>query len=461
MKKIGIAVYKHYYESFIALEKIIFEKNVNVEMIYIFDNNIEISIYNYIVEVSKKYENFITLGKVNVNLTENEKIDYAVRLASTEIVFPYFPKIDINSLYKSHYYNKTDADSNKCFKPLVTITIHNWNYGEYLNDCIESVLNQTYAEIQIVISDNNSSDESWSIIEKHLRQNPSKISVVKNRNNFGSSKNVKQCETLTRGVYNLQLCADDILDKNCVEKCINLFSKKPDIGLIIFNRKILIQETNQLITEAPFYNDSYIIEGAQQQSVFMMASINPSISQVMYNRKFSEFKLPKTLVDLWFVNRVKDFLICGSASLGYLKDALVTHRIHGSNDMNSANENLLEIIGPYILNNTFKIMAIDNDHVSNKYKESLSKLSTLALRYAVKNLSNIVLSKKYHSLSYIVDHEIINHDVFIMLNDYYCSRITYDHLNAKINKIEEYRMVRQLVRTKSYPPPPNSTKIAI
>ena len=43
-------------------------------------------------------------------------------------------------------------------RPLVTVLIYNYNYGKYLTECFESVLNQTYNNIEISFSDNSSFD---------------------------------------------------------------------------------------------------------------------------------------------------------------------------------------------------------------------------------------------------------------------------------------------------------------
>ncbi len=60
--------------------------------------------------------------------------------------------------------------------PLVTIYITNYNYGKYLQKSIESVLNQTFKNFELIIIDDGSTDSSKSIISKF--KNNSKIRVV-------------------------------------------------------------------------------------------------------------------------------------------------------------------------------------------------------------------------------------------------------------------------------------------
>ena len=82
-------------------------------------------------------------------------------------------------------------------QPLVSICIPNYNYGHYLRHCIESVINQTYENIEILVQDNNSSDDSYDILMEYEEQSRhgqiSKfINVARNKQNVGSDRNTKQ-----------------------------------------------------------------------------------------------------------------------------------------------------------------------------------------------------------------------------------------------------------------------------
>jgi len=64
---------------------------------------------------------------------------------------------------------------------LVSIIIVNWNAGKYLTDCITSLENQTYENFEIIMVDNNSSDNSVEFIEKNFP----KVHIIKNKSNVG------------------------------------------------------------------------------------------------------------------------------------------------------------------------------------------------------------------------------------------------------------------------------------
>ena len=77
-------------------------------------------------------------------------------------------------------------------KKLVSIGIPTYNRGEDLEICIKNILNQTYDNIDIIVSDNNSSDSKSKLLYKSsLFKNP-KIRLIKNYKNIGILKNTIQ-----------------------------------------------------------------------------------------------------------------------------------------------------------------------------------------------------------------------------------------------------------------------------
>jgi len=89
-------------------------------------------------------------------------------------------KIDIKT--KSEYIHTL---SHKTQGPLVSVIIPNYNHARFLSQRIESVLNQTYSNFEVIILDDNSTDESLDII-KYYKENPHITSIIKSSQNSGS-----------------------------------------------------------------------------------------------------------------------------------------------------------------------------------------------------------------------------------------------------------------------------------
>ena len=102
--------------------------------------------------------------------------------------------------------------------PLVTIYITNYNYGKYLQKSIESVLNQTFKNFELIIIDDGSTDSSKSIISKF--KNNSKIRVVYQKNK-GLNQSNNLALKISKGRFIIRLDADDWLDIRALEILVN------------------------------------------------------------------------------------------------------------------------------------------------------------------------------------------------------------------------------------------------
>ena len=353
-------------------------------------------------------------------------------------------------------------DMNNRVAPLVSILIYNYNYGKYLGECLESIFNQTYPNVEVTFSDNASDDDSWKIALEYLEKYPDRMTVTRNRVNFGINDNFLNCFMGSKGKYYVNMCSDDILAPNYVEKCVKVLESSPSSAFVMTHRAILDGKGN-IHDEAPFYSQSCIIKGEEQAAVYMMAAVNPSVSQIMYRRDNVHYNdyLNTVLAGRWYATRVIDFRLCLKYDIAYLKAPLLIHRIHGDNDSLGAVDNLMEVIGPYVLNLQFADFSkpYNMTKVQDRLTPSIEKLSTLSLRYCVKSLleNNRTTALKYFYLSVVMNPEIFKDDLYLSIQGYLsCSD------DEKQKLLDELKSKDNLVaRSVSYAPPPNSVGIEV
>lgn len=113
---------------------------------------------------------------------------------------------------------------------MVSIIILTYNAEKYIKDCLESVQKQTYKDIEILIIDNNSSDQTREILKK-LKPSPG-LKIIFNSQNTGFSAGQNQGIKNSRGEFVLCLNQDVILDKNFVEQALNLMEQNEKIGAV-------------------------------------------------------------------------------------------------------------------------------------------------------------------------------------------------------------------------------------
>ena len=119
-------------------------------------------------------------------------------------------------------------------RPLVSVSITCKNYGKYIEKSLESVLEQSYNNIEIFVIDDNSIDESKKILAKVKKKYP-KINCIYNNKNLGLQKISNLIIKICKGHFFLRLDADDWLHKNTIKDMVKCFKIKKNIGAVYGN----------------------------------------------------------------------------------------------------------------------------------------------------------------------------------------------------------------------------------
>jgi|GEM_PF-4984420 len=111
---------------------------------------------------------------------------------------------------------------------LVSICIPAFNAEKYLLKCLDSLISQSYGNIEIIIVDDASYDNTAKIANSFSDK---RIKYYKNEKNLGWRKNVKRCYDLASGDYVTILPVDDYLDKNFTQEAVRSFEKWENLGI--------------------------------------------------------------------------------------------------------------------------------------------------------------------------------------------------------------------------------------
>jgi glycosyltransferase involved in cell wall biosynthesis len=113
---------------------------------------------------------------------------------------------------------------------LVSIGVPIFNGVNILKRSVDSLINQSYKDLEIIIVDDCSTDDSFNFIKKLYSHHPN-IKIYKNNKNIGLTENCSKIFTLSSGKYFFWNAQDDFRDKYYVEKCLNLMEENPDASL--------------------------------------------------------------------------------------------------------------------------------------------------------------------------------------------------------------------------------------
>lgn len=128
---------------------------------------------------------------------------------------------------------------------LVTVICSCYNHQDFVAQSLKSVLNQTYQNIQIIVIDDSSKDNSVEEIEKFTKTN-SEIIFIKNKSNLGLTKSVTNAMNYAKGYYFIDLAADDILLPNCIEIQLETYknSRYKNLAIVYGNAQLITKEGN-------------------------------------------------------------------------------------------------------------------------------------------------------------------------------------------------------------------------
>lgn len=181
---------------------------------------------------------------------------------------------------------------------MVSVIIPNYNHATYLRERIESILNQTYQNFELIILDDYSNDDSKLIIEEY--RNHEKIShIIYNETNSGSTfYQWKKGINLAKGEYIWIAESDDVAEDNFLKTLYNLINANSDVGIAYCNSKIIDSSgqptTISGISQTPRdlekrYSSSYVNNGvAEILNHLIDANRIPNASAVLFKRHLVE-----------------------------------------------------------------------------------------------------------------------------------------------------------------------------
>jgi len=147
---------------------------------------------------------------------------------------------------------------------LVSILIPVYNREKYIEETVKSALTQTYRNIEVIVVDNKSTDNTWEIL-KMLAKQDNRIRIFQNETNIGPVRNWRRCIDEAKGEYGKILWSDDLIAPDFIEKTLPYLENK-DVGFAITGTKVFTNNTKngKIHTSAGksgIYNSEEYIKG--------------------------------------------------------------------------------------------------------------------------------------------------------------------------------------------------------
>lgn len=157
--------------------------------------------------------------------------------------------------------------------PLVSIGIPNFNYAHYIKESLDSVADQTYRNIELIIVDDCSTDNSREVIQEWINQYNGNIVIhfIKNETNQGLTKVCNIILQNARGKYFQTLDADDKLMPDKISRQVELMERSENIAFV-YSNIAMINEKGETINKDYLkdigYDEKDMPEGKIYEALF-------------------------------------------------------------------------------------------------------------------------------------------------------------------------------------------------
>ncbi len=143
-------------------------------------------------------------------------------------------------------------------QPLVTVICICYNHARFVTEALDSVLNQTYPDIELIVIDDGSTDGSGKVIKKWMASHP-EATMILNGKNLGYCKTFNKAWQISKGTLFVDLSADDVLLPNRIEEGVKTIEQAgEDFGVTFSDAQYIDEQGNPLWLHSEKYPHSSI-----------------------------------------------------------------------------------------------------------------------------------------------------------------------------------------------------------
>lgn len=191
-------------------------------------------------------------------------------------------------------------------EPLVSILMSAYNTEKYIDEAIESVLNQTYKNWELIICDDCSTDNSYILALKYKKKDK-RIKVLKNKKNMRQAFSRNRAFKESAGKYIAIMDSDDRMDRKRLEKQVTFLENNSNYKFVCTN--VIMFENNERI-------NGYLIKKEYPNSMDVIRNKGFAYGTVMIDRNVFEEVGGYTISNITSTGEDYD-LVCKLYSRGY------------------------------------------------------------------------------------------------------------------------------------------------
>jgi glycosyltransferase involved in cell wall biosynthesis len=341
-------------------------------------------------------------------------------------------------------------------QPLVTILIPNYNHSVYLDDSIQSALNQTYGNIEVILLDNQSEDNSLQVMQKYAG---ARVRICRNAYNYVNFSYHILSELLVSSEtkYMMMLPADDFIKPAFVKKAVTIMEEHENVGYVHVERDF-ITDQGVLIELDPFYKCSFIAGGRETMPIYMMTTVAHPAQGIFRKSGFDAVHGYDAVVDHMNADKNLWFYLSSVSDYAYIREKLSCIRIGSNTETLITQTNFQHPVLSFMTVLEFADFAERNGFTAAAKRKgaALDKLAVEFINHiaGALNADDFILAERYFTFCRIMSPKIEENEVYkTLLSMAEAKSIDKNYLSALAKKEQS--------RKRSYDPPDGYTSIEI
>lgn len=244
----------------------------------------------------------------------------------------------------------------------ISVIIPVYNVEDYISQCINSLIHQSYKNFEAIIVNDGSQDNSIKLAKKIVGADPRFIFFDKENGGQSSARNLGL--DYASGDYIAFLDADDSFTLDCFDKAITFFKKNRIIDIVLFGYS-LIDNKGEVVDQYMPSIDNY---EKKQDILLLNSTINAGVTNKIY--KADIWKSSRFIEGIIYEDKEIMPKILHKKKLGLIKKHLYCYNQRNSSTMNSYNA--LSLPSMLRVHEQFRSFLLENN-LQNKFQECLTK----------------------------------------------------------------------------------------
>lgn len=115
---------------------------------------------------------------------------------------------------------------------LISVIMGVYNCASTLEEAVNCIINQTYPKWELIMCDDASTDDTYTVAKKYAQMYPDKIFLLQNKKNHGLNYTLNKCLKSARGEFIARMDGDDLCSRDRFAQEIEVFEKEPEISIV-------------------------------------------------------------------------------------------------------------------------------------------------------------------------------------------------------------------------------------